>query len=563
MNAVEQYASALEKSLPKMGSWKRDTTSLVGAGAPVFSQGLRAALLLLPGDGMKAGRVRVHLDQIVGLAGNESARKVPWAQLIVCYVFENGTPADLRTFIGNDRRVVSSKQVVQGGWVDLKSHEVSFRSSRTPFETELTSLMVEATGSTAQTTESSARRAADAAKAAAEAAAKTQAMPPVEGQVSASARQLPPIGTFLVLGVLAVLTTVLAFDQFAALRYGAMQANVVGQGQGYRFLSAVFAQNGWVEFGVAAASLLLIGTALEKLYGTITFLALFATCAIGAAAGNYAYGGPEIFNGATEAILGLCGAVGVATFRHRDAEVLSSGSLRGGLVMFGGYLFLTMLGGPAIAKVLHPHAQVCWQALGSSLACGLLFALVVPRPKPKASPLWKLLSPVLVVLAVAPFAGLGYAVYAARVSSARTIYTDPKGFSVQAPLETVMVRGQDGAIFVGSSFYINPNVMSTLHAPDGATIDSYKDELLSDLAVRHMTVKSTDISPIGSLKWLVVRATQADGKDREYGYAIDGSTIYLVTMWGSNLDAGAAPFHALLESFTLTPDATSAPKKTR
>lgn len=559
MNATDTYASALEKTLPKMGSWKRDTSTLVGAGAPVLSQGLRAALMLLPGDDIKPGRVRVHLDQLVNLAKNEESKKVPWTQLIVLYVFENGAPPEMRTLIGNDRRVVSSKQVVQGGWIDLRSNEANFRSSRTPFETELLGLMVEAAGGSNPSVESSARRAADAAKAA---AAKTKVMPAVDGAGETLPRRLPPIGTFLVLGVLAVLTTVLAFDQFAALRYGAMQANVVQQGQLYRFLSAVFAQNGWAEFAVTATTLFLLGTALERVYGTITFLALFAACAVGAAAGNYAYGGPQIYNGAAEAVLGLCGAIGVAAFRYRDAELLSSLAVRGGLALFGGYLFLTLLGGPAIAKVLHPHAPLCWQAMVSGLASGLLLALVVPSPKPSASLIWKVMSPFLLVLASAPFAGLGYAVYAARVTAARPVFVDPKGFSVQAPLDTVLVKGQDGAIFMGSMFNINPNVMTTLHLPPGATIDSYKDELLSDLAIRHMTVKTSDISTIGPLKWLVVRATQADGRDRQYGYAIEGSTIYLVTMWGPYLDNGATAFHALLESFSPVRDAASTAKKT-
>ena len=349
----------------------------------------------------------------------------------------------------------------------------------------------------------------------------------------------------------------LAFDQFAALRYGALQVNLVQQGQWYRFLSAVFPQGSWAEFGINVTVLLCLGTALERLYGTITFLAIFGASATAANAGVYAYGGPTVHSGAVEALCGLCGAVGVAAFRYRDERLLTSQPVLSGLGLFAVYLFLTGMGGPAITHVLHPHGALCWQACICGLSAGVLCTIVVPAPRPKASLLWKVLLPLLLVLAAAPFGGLGRAVYISRVAAARPPYSDPKGFSVQAPQETVMVKGLDGAIFMGPSYYLHVGVMPSLHAPAGATIDSYKDELLSDLAIRHMKVKTSEIAIYGSRRWLVVRATQADNQDRQYGYTIEGAIIYLVTEWGRDLDAGAAPFRTLLETFTLSQGAFS------
>lgn len=562
MNATEQFATNLEKALQNSGTWTRSTSDLV-ASAPrsiMLAQGLRAALLLVPGDDVKPGRFRADLDLLVRKAQaptrGQTRDEVPWSQLIVVLVFQKGAAQDMRTFIGNDRRAVSPKQLVQGGWVDLQSGEAAFRSTQTPFETDLLNRLKQAAGAGRATPSGPAAKPALVAPSTAPASAATR--PSLLSRLSGK-----PLSTAALTATLCAVTTVFAFDPFTTLRYGGLNLNLLQQGQIYRLLSGVFAQNGWIEFAVDASALLFLGAALERVYGTITFLALFTTCALAAAGGTVLSGGAEVYSGATEAICGLCAAVGVLSWRLHEAEILVDRGVVPALAGFGLYTFLTLLGGPDIVKTLHPHASICWQAVVGATLAGALFAFAVPAPRPRAPLAWKIVAPLLLVLAAAPFAALGAAVYTARSPAARIVHTDPRGFTVKTPPGTVYVQGTDGPVFVGGDYFLHVGIMSGLQVPAYATIDSHRDELLSDLALRHMKIKTQEIVAVGSRRWLVIRAVQADESERQYGYAIEDAVIYTVTLWGASPDKGIDAFRAIIDTFSLSPRATptASPRK--
>ncbi|NDD30870.1 MAG: rhomboid family intramembrane serine protease [Proteobacteria bacterium] len=533
-DVTQRFAEALAPVMSAANGWVREATDLVEE-APLFSQGRRAAVLLVPADETSSPQVRALLDQIVRRAvmpptPRNPKRAVPWEQLVVAMVFEGEASPSLRAFIESCRKALSSKQNIRFAWVDLAQADVGFHAQGTPFDTDLMARLKDA----ATRFHASARR-----------SDSSRSRPATEGRI--------PWGTAALASACAATTLYIGFDRFLALRYGALQVNLADQGQRFRFLSAVFAQSSAAESAVAAVGLVTLGAALERVYGTITFLALFCVCALASTVTTHAYGCSDIYLGLIETLCGFAGATAVAAVRYPKADLWPSLYVRTGLVVVAGFSALSTFAQVGSSSFFLLNARHPREALFAGLAAGVLFAVLVPAPRPQPSKAWKTMSPALMALAAAPFVGLGMAVWLAGWGASHVVFKDARGFSVKGAAHTVMVKGTDGPIFMGASYNIHVGVQATPRPDADAEIETFRAEIEHDLEKRGMIIKSASIASQGPRRWLVVRARQSDKSEREYGYTIDGSTLYAVTMWGPSLDAGMDAFRSVLRSFSVTP----------
>ena len=150
MTVIERFADGLENVLSRSGGWVREPCDLAPSSpeAIVFSHSRRVGLLLLSGDELSAAMLKSDIEHITRLArpttgpGRRSA--VPWAQLILLLVYCRGVSPQMRRFLMESRSAVTPRQVVQGGFVDLRDGQAGFRRVRTPFEEELLELLAEA-----------------------------------------------------------------------------------------------------------------------------------------------------------------------------------------------------------------------------------------------------------------------------------------------------------------------------------------------------------------------------------------------------------------------------------
>ena len=123
------------------------------------------------------------------------------------------------------------------------------------------------------------------------------------------------IGVTLAVFILQLLSTqVMGFDVILAL--GAKVNNAIAAGEVWRLLSPVFVHVGLLHFFVNMYSLYAIGPAVERFFGAPRMLALYLLSGVGGVILSLAFSvNPSV--GASGAIFGLLGALGMFLFAHR------------------------------------------------------------------------------------------------------------------------------------------------------------------------------------------------------------------------------------------------------
>jgi membrane associated rhomboid family serine protease len=130
-----------------------------------------------------------------------------------------------------------------------------------------------------------------------------------------------PFFTQLLLGTLVVF----AVNQFLlggfdpplrAVRWGALSAPLVRDGELFRLLSASFLHAGWVHLGVNGIALWSLGGVMERVLGPYRYLLTYLLSGLGGTLASAAFGAP-LSVGASGAIFGLLGGLAVINWRYR------------------------------------------------------------------------------------------------------------------------------------------------------------------------------------------------------------------------------------------------------
>lgn len=186
--------------------------------------------------------------------------------------------------------------------------------------------------------------------------------------------QSVPRVSVAIIGLLAVIYTWTRFtgaldDPFGLVAYGANVPVLVEAGEWYRLFSANFLHINLLHLYLNGLGILILGMLLERLIGAWRFLALYLVAAVaGAAASAYA-SGAALSVGASTAVFGLLGALGLVNWRFRDRL---PGGFRQPLRWW-----VLILGINALLPVLVP--MIDWAAHAGGFVAGFAFAAVVCR----------------------------------------------------------------------------------------------------------------------------------------------------------------------------------------
>jgi membrane associated rhomboid family serine protease len=141
---------------------------------------------------------------------------------------------------------------------------------------------------------------------------------------------------------------------------GAFHPVLASQGEWWRAITSMFLHGSFTHILFNMWALYLFGPALERRFGSASFLALYIACGIGGSALYHVLGRPSFAVGASGAIFGLMGGLLAASYRQRHTPA--------GRAVFGQLTFLLAI------NLLIPFVvpNVAWEAHMGGLAAGVL-----------------------------------------------------------------------------------------------------------------------------------------------------------------------------------------------
>jgi rhomboid protease GluP len=190
-----------------------------------------------------------------------------------------------------------------------------------------------------------------------------------------------PRWTFILLGV--NIAVFLAMTVFGALNglglggsqdfrvlliFGAMQNQLIAQGEYHRLLTSMFLHIGLIHLLFNSYALYVVGQDVERLYGSARFLVIYFLSGLGGSLASFVLGAGGISAGASGAIFGLIGAsiayfyLHRATFGPRGQAQLRSLLFLAGINLVLGFTI------PGINNLAHMGGLVFGALLGWILA---------------------------------------------------------------------------------------------------------------------------------------------------------------------------------------------------
>jgi membrane associated rhomboid family serine protease len=113
-------------------------------------------------------------------------------------------------------------------------------------------------------------------------------------------------------------------DPYTLIAFGAKTNGLLQRGEWFRLITPIFIHAGLLHLLLNSYALWVVGTQVEKLYGSARFLLIYLLSGVGGVAGSYfgqiflqkSYDSPSV--GASGAIFGLFGVLAVFGFRYRS-----------------------------------------------------------------------------------------------------------------------------------------------------------------------------------------------------------------------------------------------------
>ncbi len=185
-------------------------------------------------------------------------------------------------------------------------------------------------------------------------------------------------------------------NPFRMIDLGANSATLVAEGQWFRLVSANFLHGNWPHVIVNGVALFFLGTVLERLLGSRRLLFIFLVSALGGALASMLAAQGALSVGASTALFGLLGALGVVHLKfHRQLPVPYRQSVRWWVIILGLNTLLPLL----IAMIdVAAHAG---GFLAGALATWALLVGVSEFDPSRAPPRWLRLANAIVVAAFA------------------------------------------------------------------------------------------------------------------------------------------------------------------
>lgn len=150
--------------------------------------------------------------------------------------------------------------------------------------------------------------------------------------------------------------------------FGAMQNQLIAQGEYYRLLTSMFLHIGLIHLAFNSYALYILGQDVERLYGSARFLLIYFLSGLGGSLASFVLGNAGVSAGASGAIFGLVGTEIVYFYLHRSTfGQRGQAQLRSLLMLAGINLFLGFTI-PGINNLAHMGGLVFGALLGWILA---------------------------------------------------------------------------------------------------------------------------------------------------------------------------------------------------
>ncbi len=361
-----------------------------------------------------------------------------------------------------------------------------------------------------------------------------------------------PWGSWVIMATCAIVFAFeVKFGQHSStyLRMGAIAAPLVHQGEWWRLVGAMFVHLGVAHFAVNMYSLYAIGPPLERMYGTLRFLVIYALS--GVISSMVALKIPLALSaGASGALFGIVGAALSLGYFYRNYLPAEFGR-RLRKVMLTVVVFNLALGfgvNAALQAYYHSSTMVGNSIHVAGLIAGLIVgALLRPQAVDGGRPLEPAAALLLVVLAATPFV-VESGVIAHAVRSA-VVPTQPyqdglAGYAFDYPADLLRVDDPNGHHFVGDDYTMLVQTAQSAHTVPQEVM-RYRH---SDLEVR-----STENSTVAGRAWTVIRAHDAvHGEDILIALTeVRGAVVRVEagTESGSSLDEANKALRSAMQTF--------------
>ena len=150
--------------------------------------------------------------------------------------------------------------------------------------------------------------------------------------------------------------------------FGAMQNQLIAQGEFYRLLTSMFLHIGLIHLAFNSYALFILGQDVERLYGSARFLLIYFLSGLGGSLASFVLGAGGISAGASGAIFGLIGTEIAFFYLHRQTFGQRGQAQLRSLLMLAGINLVFGFTIPGINNLAHMGGLLFGLALGWILA---------------------------------------------------------------------------------------------------------------------------------------------------------------------------------------------------
>jgi rhomboid protease GluP len=157
-------------------------------------------------------------------------------------------------------------------------------------------------------------------------------------------------------------------DSRVLVIFGAMQNQLIAQGDFYRLLTSMFLHIGLIHLLFNSYALFILGQDVERLYGSARFLLIYFLSGLGGSLASFVLGAGGISAGASGAIFGLIGTEIAYFYLHRQTFGQRGQAQLRSLLMLAGINLVFGFTIPGINNLAHMGGLVFGAMLGWILA---------------------------------------------------------------------------------------------------------------------------------------------------------------------------------------------------
>ena len=485
------------------------------------SDKLHIGLLVIKGDSLTAAQIKEQLERLYNVKRDKLFPEA-FHRLFVLYVFEETCPDEIKNQNLYEKDIIPKEiknQIFYAGHVDLRDTSAALPPSASPFKTPLKNAL---------------EKFKDGINLSAEYEALEEKRKSYESLQSHLSRT-KPVATWSLIAIcifMFIWMTLAGGSENieVLLRFGANYGPLTKSGEWWRLVGSMFLHIGLIHLLVNMYALLVIGSTLEKYFGTQKYLALYAVAGVSGSIVSMIVKS-NISAGASGAIFGLCGAAAYIGYKYKNEIPLKlRNQLAGGMVPCIGYNLLYGFTATGIDNAAH---------IGGLIA-GVVYSILIPPPlikkdegeKEIPSPL-----PVFLLIAVILFSVQAYVSYRAIFKNNITdypikAYKDTLSgeilFNYPAVMTLHEIEGQKvlaaPGIAIQAASFTDANNINNLKEVQAELIKAFEEN-------GSVIIEKNELIKISDREWLILEGKWPNGTPASIAVTSEGKKLYRMDIY--------------------------------